>query len=524
MEDDSKKWNVFLLKSNNIVRKRSRTIIRPNWGLALLLVYAALFSGCAFNARQARDAQNIPSHPDAQWNPPANVIDKHSADRITADNAVRKEPSIPSEYRDNIQKLVLADIVDIALLNSKLTRQTWAYARAAAATHYRERSQYLPEIDATAADSKQKSVTSGGNAYSKTHTYSANASLGWLLFDFGGRKATMDATREALYAADWAHNAMIQRVILEVEQSYYDYFAAKALLAAQQAGVEEAQTNLNAAEERHSSGVSTIADVLQAKTALSQAMLALATLEGQIMTTRGVLATAMGLPANTSFDVELPVGAPPLEMAKMSVEEYLDTALKERPDLLAARAQALGADAQVRAIQARGYPSISATGSIGKMFYDDLSDGKDTYSAKIGLSVPLFTGFARHYEVMAARARADAAFESAKNVQDLITLQVWTSYYNVETADQLVRTSDDLMASATQNHDVAAGRYKNGVGSILDLLTAQAALESARAQQIRARANWWGAITQLAHDTGTLEASNPTGTSSGETIDRKGNK
>ena len=47
-----------------------------------------------------------------------------------------------------------------------------------------------------------------------------------------------------------------------------------------------------------------------------------------------------------------------------------------------------------------------------------------------------------------------------------------------------MRTTRDLLASAPQSADVAEGRYKAGVGSILDLLTAQAALADARAQEV----------------------------------------
>jgi outer membrane protein len=50
---------------------------------------------------------------------------------------------------------------------------------------------------------------------------------------------------------------------------------------------------------------------------------------------------------------------------------------------------------------------------------------------------------------------------------------------------------------------VALGRYKEGVGTIIDLLNAQAALATARSQEILARSGWFVALAQLAYDTGT---------------------
>jgi outer membrane protein TolC len=67
------------------------------------------------------------------------------------------------------------------------------------------------------------------------------------------------------------------------------------------------------------------------------------------------------------------------------------------------------------------------------------------------------------------------------------------------------------VASARQSEEVASGRYKEGVGSILDLLSAQRTLAVARAEQVNARLSWFITLTQLAHDVGVLglDGSNP---------------
>jgi outer membrane protein TolC len=59
---------------------------------------------------------------------------------------------------------------------------------------------------------------------------------------------------------------------------------------------------------------------------------------------------------------------------------------------------------------------------------------------------------------------------------------------------------------------VALGRYKAGVGSILDLLSAQSALEGARAQRVLATSDWFVSLAALARDTGTLTLSNTNNT------------
>ena len=67
-------------------------------------------------------------------------------------------------------------------------------------------------------------------------------------------------------------------------------------------------------------------------------------------------------------------------------------------------------------------------------------------------------------------------------------------------------TSRDLVASATQSEAVARERYREGVGTIVDLLIAQSALANARAQAVDTRWQWRTALAQLAHDVGVLNA------------------
>ena len=74
----------------------------------------------------------------------------------------------------------------------------------------------------------------------------------------------------------------------------------------------------------------------------------------------------------------------------------------------------------------------------------------------------------------------------------------------------VIRPDESFVPLATMHSpcamsaNVAAERYRAGVGNIIDLLTAEAALETARAQEVQARADWFVSVAQLAHDTGSL--------------------
>jgi outer membrane protein TolC len=397
-------------------------------------------------------------------------------------------------------------VLDVALRNNPVTRSSWLQARSAAADVGSKRSEYFPILEVDGQITRQKQAALGGQSIFLQTTYGPSANLTWLLLDFGGRGADVEEATRALFAAGYTHNASIQNVALLVEQAYYQYLNAKGLKVAEEASLKAARESLAAAEERHRAGVSTIADVLQARTAFSQAELALESVDGQIQTIRGSLATAMGVPANLPVEAgDLPQEIP-VDAVAESVDRFIEKAEAERPDLAAARLTALKAESHVRSVRAEGLPTLFANGSVNRIYYyNPLSvSHADVYSGAILLRIPVFTGWKNTYDVLRAREDAEVAHAQVEVLADQVILQVWTSYYNLKTAAQQVKTARDLYASARQSEEVALGRYKAGVGSILDLLTAQTAFASARAQEVQARASWFLAMAQLAHDTGAL--------------------
>ncbi|MHB8079671.1 MAG: TolC family protein, partial [Candidatus Krumholzibacteriia bacterium] len=120
------------------------------------------------------------------------------------------------------------------------------------------------------------------------------------------------------------------------------------------------------------------------------------------------------------------------------------------------------------------------------------------------LDIPLFAGFSGRHDLAQARAAAEAAAERARGYEQQVIYEVFTAQSDFQTATERVKTADELLASATESEQVALGRYREGVGDILDLLAAQQALAVARAQQINARLGWFTSLAQLARDAGVL--------------------
>ncbi len=415
-------------------------------------------------------------------------------------------PAIPKELLQPGAAISLAQVIEIALANSPQTRASYGRARSEAANLASKRGAYLPTLDGSASVLRGRQPTSDQRSDITYTTYGPALTLSYLLLDCGGRGSQVEEARQSLLAADWSHNAMVHDVAFGVQQAYFDYLGAKALLAAARSTLKQTQTSLDAATVRHGAGVATIADVLQARTALAQAQLDVDGLEGQVMTVRGALATAMGLPANIPFDVGSLPDQVPLERAQPALEKLIADAELKRPDLASLRALAQKAAAHVGVVRAEGLPSLALQAGANRSYFESGGNDlhHDIWSARLQLSVPLFSGGTRSNNVRRAREDAAVARAQVEGYEQQVVLQIWTSYYTLQTATQRVRTSEALLESATQSEQVALGRYKEGVGTILDLLSAQAALAGARAQEIQARADWFVSVARLAHDSGAL--------------------
>jgi outer membrane protein TolC len=118
----------------------------------------------------------------------------------------------------------------------------------------------------------------------------------------------------------------------------------------------------------------------------------------------------------------------------------------------------------------------------------------------------MFEGFRTRFEALAAREAASGARARADATAQGVAVSVWTSYQAFRTAVRRVETSADLLASATSSVEVADARYKEGVGSILDLLNAQSALALARAEEVLARTDFFLSLARLTRAAGRLPA------------------
>lgn len=422
--------------------------------------------------------------------------------------AARKLPNC-MELTLPSQPLSLMEALHWALCHNPDTRVVWASALANDAQVGVSRSAYYPtttlaenySVSRSTSSSASQPVLAGiGNTSTIVDSGSTNPtystviegpalSINYLLYDFGGRAAMLDASKQTALASLFTYYSTVQQVVLNTIQSYYALQLAYASVDAAKQTLSFNQLAQKIADTKHALGLSPIADKLQADTATAQTELNIQNLEQQIALQQGTLARAMGIAPQTPL--RLPEQAPILfsdNVADAKIEELVKQALKNRPDLLSAKACEQAAKAQIRSADAQDYPQIN----LSLTQDETLSQRPESYhennsTALISVSFPLFTGFKNTYTREAAEHNYEAQAATLEQTQQNIELDVWNNYQNCRTARANIALVDKLVASASKNNEVALGRYKEGVGTILDALNAQSQLAAALLQQANAQ-------------------------------------
>jgi outer membrane protein TolC len=402
--------------------------------------------------------------------------------------------------------LGLPDLVDLALCRSPDTRAAWASVRSAAARQGQARAAYGPRVDASLGPSVDISRVSGGGFPARTDTSAsaaASLSLNWLLFDFGGREARFAAADAGRAAALASFADQAQAVVLETGLAYNGLIEALARETAARSNLAFADVSLRSAAAREQAGVGIRSDRLQADAAAAQAQLQLRQAEGDALTARGRLATAISLPPTTTLTLAPPAPLSNADVLRGSAEALIAEADRLRPDLGLQSANLEAARANLRVAEAARRPSVSLGLGPG---INVGTAGQDVVSGSAGvtLSIPLFDSGGRTWAVREARSEAERAEAQLDSTRQFAALDVWSRYQTLATQAANLDTARRLLASSEEAARLAQGRYRSGVADITDLLNAQASLASARQQLVSAEFGVRSAELQLARAVGRI--------------------
>jgi len=475
----------------------SKKVVGSLFQMTMLFAVFFVLTGCS--------TPSAPSLQTVMWEPP------EPSDQMNAEwETIRQTTwSVTGQ-------VVMAQLVDQAVMANPTLRQAWLNAKEAEAEIGQVKSLYYPSLSVSMDGQQGRSDNNALGLATGVTSYGPDATLQWLLLDFGGRRASLRAAAEQLLSSNYQFNQSFQDLLRDVQEGYYSLYSAQAAVDAATATVDASLKTLDAAKQRESAGLGIHLDVLQAQSDYDSALYNQEDAKASVYTAKGQLAQIIGLPADTPLTIADPESKPPSmeDLSKETISMIMDNAMNNRPDIAALRALLSAAEYTVKAKNSDLYPQFTIGGQAGKTWNkyseDQLTDNDSyTYLGSIGVTWDIFDGFLNLSKKRAAEAQYQVALAQLQSAELAASADVWSKYYAFVTSTKKLTFAETSLDSSQEAYNQTLDSYNAGLKDIVSLLNAQSQLSTARSSRVTAENELNIAFIDLAHATGSLTVTTP---------------
>lgn len=337
--------------------------------------------------------------------------------------------------------------------------------------------------------------TPTGGDVSASHNVAVGASVP--LYDGGITAQQVAQAQAAVEAAQASLAATRQDVALTAAQAYFQVLRAQRTVEVREAAVRTAQAQLAQAEAFFRAGTAAQADVIRARAAVASAQAELVAARGQVEISLAALRSALALPPGAPISVADP-SAPAVQ--PLSAAEAAAEAARQRPEVLRADADVRGTQAAVRLAEIRAGAQVTV--SAGGTVQVTPDPGQAGWSVSATVSHPLFDGGRTKAAVEEARANLQAAQARREATLLAIQSQAVQAAVSVNSAAARVEATRVSAEAGEEALRVSDGRYRAGVGTLVEVLDAQSSATQARIGAVQALFDLHLAVVSQQHALG----------------------
>jgi NodT family efflux transporter outer membrane factor (OMF) lipoprotein len=233
--------------------------------------------------------------------------------------------------------------------------------------------------------------------------------------------------------------------------------------------------------DRVRNGLDTRGQQRQAAALVPAARADLASIDEEIAIGRNMLAALLGAGPDRGLTIERPklAGLAPLALPASAGIDLVG----RRPDIVAARARVEAAGERIKAAKAAFYPDISLSALLGfqALSIPNLASGNIAFAtAGPAISLPIFDGGKRDGDYRVSRADYDAAVADYDRTLIQALRQVADA---IASRNALAAQAKEIRASLADSEEayrIARLRYRGGLSTYLDVLTAEQGVITAR--------------------------------------------
>ncbi len=391
----------------------------------------------------------------------------------------------------NGEKLNLGQCIEIALKNNPQILATQLGVAGLKTNIPQASAGFYPSFNLNASAGRL-SAQPGYNAGKTGDNYNAALSMRYNIYQGGKTVASVHAARFNYEAGKSGFRGSQQDLILAVVAAYYQLLQEEQFTRVAEKSLQRAESHLDFANARFENGLASRADILKAKTEQSNAKLDLIHARNAAAMARGKLNNALGQEVGLPIKIVDDLSAGPVDETsgnKSKFQTFVGQSFEKRPELKKIADQLLAQKSIIRLAKADYYPSVF----LDANYNFNGADVSQLYQSNyIGLSVslPLFSGFSRPARVSQENLQLRALEQQAEALQRQISLEVWNAFLALKEVKERIVNTQVFFKDARENLDISEGEYKEGVGSMLDVLDAETTFVAAQQRHIEALADY----------------------------------
>ena len=301
--------------------------------------------------------------------------------------------------------------------------------------------------------------------------YDMNLVLAQNIFSFGRLHWTRAAAELTTKSAQENYRQQAEQLFSDVAGAFLDAILAQDNVIISQRQLEAQEAALRDAQNLYRAGTVAKFDILRIVSEVSRVNQTLITARVNVTIAKDRLLTALGLRVGTPIEL-IPVpmlGAPP-----DNLDGATDQALRLRPELGAITWAWEAAKAQIKVAASQDRPSLDFRGTA----LQHTSTAFDpAFEATAGLyfSVPLYDGGLTTARKAEAVHVAEQISQQVEGIRRNIRLEVSTAYNILQTLWKQLTVARLNVEQAAEALRVARIRYRSGVSTNVELLSAEAA-------------------------------------------------
>jgi outer membrane protein TolC len=279
---------------------------------------------------------------------------------------------------------------------------------------------------------------------------------------------------------------------LRVKVAYFDILIRDTAVDVAEKDVAARKSNADVVRSFYKVGMKPINELLQAEVEWANAQQALVQAQNDARLARSAFNKILNRPVNAPVEVKVP--DPLWEPVTGELDEYIEKALANRPEMKLININLGQADQQIRLEKSKYYPEVSFVGEYVKEGDTPDVSGSQFHLARDPQATVLFTwtfwewGKTR-YAVKEQESFKRQLMDTKVAIENDISLEVREALLALDTAEKNIPTTRTAVKQGEENLRVEEERYKAQVTTITEVLLATTRLT-------RARVNYFGALYQ----------------------------